>query len=76
MAQLTLYVDEEMIHKIETAAKREHLSISKWVKQRLDLTLHHHWPKHYFDLFGALAHETLERPGQIDFSKDRKREKM
>ncbi len=31
MPQISLYIDEETLKKIEKAAKKEHLSISKWV---------------------------------------------
>jgi len=31
MPQISLYIDEETLSKIEKAAKKEHISISKWV---------------------------------------------
>ena len=31
MPQISLYIDEETLKKVEKAAKKEHISISKWV---------------------------------------------
>lgn len=38
MPQLSLYIDEKTLKKIETGAKMEHLSISKYVVRKLDKT--------------------------------------
>ena len=76
MAQLTLYVNPQTLKKIETAAKREHLSLSKWVQKRLENAWRTDWPGGYFDLFGALADVRLERPSQGDFSQDIRRQKL
>ncbi|MBI2119965.1 MAG: toxin-antitoxin system, antitoxin component [Elusimicrobia bacterium] len=73
MAQLTVYIDDKTLKQIDIAAKREHTSISKWVKVRLSTALETKWPAHYFDLFGSLSKEDLERPKQLDFSKDTRR---
>ncbi len=76
MAQLTVYMDEDTLRKIESAAHRSHESISRWVKKHLMMTLENKWPEHYFDLFGSLAKEKFERPAQGRFSDDALREKL
>lgn len=76
MSQLTVYVDSQTFKKITLAAKKEHVSISRWVKSRLSKSLTETWPEHYFDLFGSLKEEDLKRPEQPPFSLDRKREEL
>ena len=76
MGQLTVYIDEITFKKIETAAKRERQSISKWVKNRLLTALHNHWPENYFELFGSLKDSNLKRPEQLKFDNDLKRSNL
>lgn len=76
MPQLTVYIDEITLNKIETAAQVEHSSVSKWVKKRLEFALHSSWPEGYFNLFGSLKDSGLKRPAQPAFSKDSKREPL
>ena len=77
MAQLTVYLDEATLKRVSSAAKREHESISRWVKKRLAASLQSTWPAHYFELFGALADdETFKRPPQPSWSHDAKRERL
>lgn len=35
MAQLTIYLDPETQRKVEAAAKRESISLSRWARERL-----------------------------------------
>jgi hypothetical protein len=73
MAQLTVYLDDGTLKKVGMAARREHRSISQWVKQRLVGALSHTWPAGYFELFGSLADESFERPPQPSLSRDVRR---
>ena len=74
MAQITIYMDEETLGKIETAARKDHDSVSRWVKKRLINVLESGWPKDYFELFGAMNDDSFKRPGQLLWSKDRRRQ--
>jgi len=65
MPQLTVYIDEETLKKVHIAARNEHYSISKWVKNKLTEALVNTWPKDFFNLFGSLAEEEIERPEQL-----------
>jgi hypothetical protein len=76
MAQLTIYMDDESIRRIEDAAVRENSSVSGWVKKRLLQSLEDHWPSGYFELLGTLGQEDLQRPPQPDFSLDAPRESL
>lgn len=55
MPQLSLYIDKETLSKIEAAAKINHISISKWVSERLRESLANHWPNQYETLFGSIG---------------------
>lgn len=76
MAQLTIYLDERVRKRIETAARKAKSSVSQWVKERLEDALDKDWPKDYFELFGSLANDNLERPSQLDLADDVRREKL
>lgn len=62
MAQVTIYLDDETLKRVERAAKKTGTSISAWVKGRLVTSLDDDWPAGYFDLLGSLADSDLERP--------------
>jgi hypothetical protein len=74
MAQLSIYLDEDSLQKIRRAAEQEGKSVSEWVRDRLNNSLEEQWPDEYFDVFGALEENDLQRPEQIPFDRDRSRE--
>ncbi len=76
MSQLTIYLDDESIKKIENAAALERSSVSKWVKKRLIQSLENQWPTNYFSLFGSLAENDLQPISKLDFSHDAARESL
>ena len=76
MAQLTVYIDNATRQRIEAAARQANTSVSQWVKQKLTNALTHDWPGGYFDLFGSLAEERLERPSQPESGGDAPREAL
>lgn len=75
MAQVTLYLDDKTLRKIERAAKSANSSISRWVKQKIEQALNDSWPPGYFDLCGKLKTEALKRPRQPVWKNDSLREK-
>lgn len=64
MAQITFYIDDDLRDRIVAAADRAGISVSKWISARLRTALEDEWPDGYFELFGSLAEEGLERPAQ------------
>ena len=76
MAQITIYMDEKTLKKVEVAARKEHDSVSKWIKKRIIKDLESTWPPKFFELFGALKDETFVRPAQPNWSDDRKRQEL
>lgn len=59
MPQVSLYIDESTLKRIELAAKTERLSLSKYVSQKLRASLDDQWPEHYHELFGAISDATF-----------------
>jgi len=73
MGQLTVYIDDPTLERIESAAHLEKESVSKWVKRRLAASLDKGWPTGYFDVFGSLKDASFSRPAQPAAGLDRKR---
>lgn len=65
MPQLSLYIDQSTLKKVEKAAKNDNISISKWVCRKLSSSIQDDWPENYFDLFGSIKDESFKRPEQI-----------
>lgn len=76
MPQLSLYIDDKTLKKLETAAKIEKLSISKLAVKKLNETLNQKWPDNYKSLFGSIKDDTFELEKTIDFELDIKREEL
>ncbi len=76
MPQISLYVNQEILEKIEKNAEEDNISISKWVREIIKKYLKNEYPEGFFDLFGSAKDDTMVRPRQIDFSADVKREKI
>ena len=76
MPQLSLYIDELTLKKIELAAKIEHLSISKFVVKKINESLHDSWPDGYDQLFGAISDDSFVSPDSLQYSDDLPRESL
>jgi hypothetical protein len=74
MPQISLYIDGDTLKKIETRAKQEAVSVSKWVGKSIKKSISDEYPKDFFMLFGALKDTPFERPLQDEFEDDCKRE--
>ena len=59
MPQVSLYIDEATLKRIEVAAKTERLSLSKYVSRKLRASLEDQWPEHFDELFGAITDNTF-----------------
>jgi hypothetical protein len=53
MAQVTLYLDEETVNRIDRAAKEDGLSRSRWVLDLIQSRLVDRWPRSVERLAGA-----------------------
>ncbi|MBP7280211.1 MAG: toxin-antitoxin system, antitoxin component [Leptospiraceae bacterium] len=76
MPQLSLYVNNSILKKVELAAKRENISISQWVRVKIEKSIEKNWSENYFSLFGSIEDETFQSPKKISFKQDSKRQKI
>ena len=76
MPQLSLYIDENTLRKIEAAARIENLSVSKYVVRKLNEALSTSWPSNYEKLFGAIDDDCFQVEPPTDFSQDAQRETL
>ena len=74
MPQISLYIDEKTLKKIESAANREHISISKWVAEQLRARVEPVYPTNFEELFGSISDNSFKKPKEISFDYDSKRE--
>ncbi|TGK79280.1 toxin-antitoxin system, antitoxin component [Leptospira noumeaensis] len=74
MPQLSLYIDQDTLKKIELAAKKEKVSISQWVKGKLQSSFEKKWPENFFQLYGSIEDNSFNKPDFLDFKNDNKRE--
>lgn len=70
MPQISLYIDNSTMEKVEKAAKAEELSISKWVGQQLKKSLRTNYPADFEDLFGAVNDESFSEPDRLPAKND------
>jgi len=76
MPQISLYIDEKTLKKVENAAKRQKTSISKWVAEQIRSRVEPAYPVNFEALFGSIADDTFMEPEDISFSSDLAREEM
>ncbi len=74
MPQISLYIDETTLKKVENAAMHQHVSISKWVAEQIRKKVEPHYPAGFEDLFGSIKDPTFDRPDSPDFGSDSPRE--
>jgi hypothetical protein len=76
MPQLSLYIDENTLKKIELAAKIEKTSISKLVVKKLNESFKDKWPENFEKLFGSVTDKTFDVPERMSSKNDLKREEF
>ena len=64
MPQLHCYVPDKLAKRLQENARKEHLSVSKYLALLIAREVENQWPEGYFELFGGWAGEPLERPAQ------------
>jgi hypothetical protein len=75
MPQISLYIDKDTLNKIEKAADKEKISISKWVGKNIKKVIKDDYPNGYFDLFGSINDPSFEI-STLSFKNDSKRESL
>jgi len=76
MPQISLYIDDATLTKLEKAARKQRISISKWVAQNIRSVLDPAYPADFAGLFGSIADKSFARPDQPEPSLDCDRENL
>lgn len=76
MPQISLYIDEDTLKKVEKAADAEKTSISKWVGMQLKKSLQTSYPRDFRALFGSIKDESFTIPKRESSDTDIKRESL
>ncbi|MFA6008022.1 MAG: hypothetical protein WC784_05295 [Candidatus Shapirobacteria bacterium] len=76
MPQISLYIDEKTLKKVENAAKRQHISISKWVAEQIRSRVEPAYPVNFEALFGSITDDTFIEPEEISCNSDLAREEI
>lgn len=76
MPQISLYIDQATLKKIGSAAKNQHVSISKWVAEQLRLKVDAVYPEHFDELFGSINDNTFLEAAELSDNLDIKREQI
>jgi len=76
MPQLSLYIDEKTLRKLEAAASIEKVSVSKYAVRKLNEALNSGWPVNYDSLFGSIQDESFVAESAAPFESDVPREKL
>ncbi|EMI66380.1 toxin-antitoxin system, antitoxin component, ribbon-helix-helix domain protein [Leptospira noguchii str. 1993005606] len=58
------------------AAKKEKISISQWVRVKIQSSLDKNWPDDYFNLFGSINDDSFTKPKKLKFTTDAPREEF
>jgi len=67
VSQFTIDVDVEMEKAIRNAAKRDALSVSQWIKEKLQSeAVLSSWPSGYMDLLGSIDDPTFTAPEELN----------
>lgn len=74
MPQISLYIDEPTLRKVEYAAKAQKVSISKWVADQIRSRVDAVYPAGFEQLFGSIDDDTFVEPPDISASADSHRE--
>ena len=64
MPQLSLYVTEAQLQKIEREAHADKMSLSKWVVSQIMNRIEPRYPDGWADLFGSVSDSSFSRPEQ------------
>jgi len=76
MPQISLYIDESTLKKVETAASRQNKSISKWVAEQIRSRVEPVYPEDFEGLFGSVSDASFERPKDLPLTLDCERETL
>jgi cytochrome P450 len=74
MPQMSLYFDEALASRVAKGAKRERVSVSRYVSRLLNERMDDNWSDDFLETLGSVSDKSFKRPRQPGFSSDSKRE--
>lgn len=66
LPKISVYIDEKTLQKVEIAAQRQGVSISRWVIEQIKAKVDSVYPANFADLFGSIRDETFREPLEIN----------
>jgi len=54
MAQITIYLPDDLEKKARKAAKAQKKSVSRWIASQIKRDLENRWPQAFYDAAGAI----------------------
>ncbi len=80
IAQLAIYIEDQLAERLDKAAKASGKSKSKWVAEAIKRSLQDRWPEGFFDLAGSweddLGPDEIMRKIRSGMEKPELREKL
>lgn len=76
MAQITIYLPDDLEKRARKAAKAHHQPVSRWIADQLVQTLENRWPKGVLEAAGALPDFPDLKTIRKGYGRDIKREPM
>ena len=76
MAQVTLYLDDQLAARLQAVAKAASLSQSKWLANLIAEKLHNEWPASIVELAGAWANMPAAEEIRAALGQDAAREQV
>jgi len=76
MAQITIYLPDEVEAAARKAAEEEQTSVSRWIAERIIANLSSAWPVPVLKAFGAFADFPEARELRRGYGKDSRREPL
>ena len=76
MPQLSLYLDEDIHRELETRARLNKTSVSKFVISTLKTHFSKGWPDGFQNMYGSIADESFVKQDASDWSLDAPRESL
>jgi len=76
MPQVSLYIDKETLETIAQLARKNSISVSRWVGDNLKRLIQDDYPEEFWAVFGAINDESFRRPDELSPASDSKRGKL
>ena len=76
MAQITIYLPDEIENRARKAAKVKGTSVSRWIAERVVKNLEHAWPKGVLDAAGAIPDLPDLKDIRAGYARDATRERL